>query len=134
MYFRISVRKLMIVGLALLSPCLKAEDKLDLEGKWNGTWRSEVSDHKGPLKAKFEVLDETKVRAKFSGRFFKIIPFRFDVVLDVVGSKEGVTTLKGSQDLGRTLGKYDYTAKYSKGKFVAEYATDKDKGIFEVSR
>ncbi|MEC7567198.1 MAG: hypothetical protein VX738_16065 [Planctomycetota bacterium] len=134
MNFNISLRKLLIVGFVFLTANIQAEDKLDIDGKWSGTWRSEISDHQGPLKAKFEVIDESKIRAKFTGRFFKIIPFRFDVVLTVVESADGVTTLKGSQDLGRTLGKYEYTAKYSKGKFVAEYSTEKDKGLFEVSR
>jgi hypothetical protein len=112
----------------------QAEEKLDLGGKWSGTWRSEISDHNGPLKAKFEVVDTTKVQARFNGRFFKLIPFHFNVTLEVVESKDGVVTLKGKEDLGRTLGTYTYHATYRDGKFVANYATDKDKGVFEVSR
>jgi len=129
---------LLSIGTLMLSVLLplnsQAEEKLDLGGKWSGTWRSEISDHNGPLKAKFEVVDTTKVQARFNGRFFKLIPFHFNVTLEVVESKDGVVTLKGKEDLGRTLGTYTYHATYRDGKFVANYATDKDKGVFEVSR
>jgi hypothetical protein len=54
--------------------------------------------------------------------------------LEIVDNKDGVVTLKGKEVLGRTLGTYTYRATYSKGKFVAKYSTDKDKGVFEVSR
>jgi hypothetical protein len=123
-----------VVVLVLSASQLQAAEKLDLSGKWSGSWRSEISDHTGPLKAKFEVLDDSKVQARFSGRFFKFIPFRFNVLLEIVETKDGVVTLKGKEDLGRTLGTYTYNATYSKGKFVAKYSTDKDKGVFEVSR
>jgi hypothetical protein len=123
-----------VVVLVLSSSQLQAAEKLDLSGKWSGSWRSEISDHTGPLKAKFEVLDDSKVQARFSGRFFKFIPFRFNVLLEIVETKDGVVILKGKEDLGRTLGTYTYNATYSKGKFVAKYSTDKDKGVFEVSR
>ena len=120
--------------LLLSTTQLQAEEKLDLSGKWNGTWRSEISEHKCPLKAKFTVLDDSKVHARFNGRFFKLIPFHFNVTLEIVKNEDGVVTLKGKENLGRTLGTYTYNATYSNGKFVAKYSTEKDKGVFEVSR
>jgi hypothetical protein len=123
-----------IAVLVLSTTQLQAEEKLDLSGKWNGTWRSEISEHKGPLKAKFTVLDDSKVQARFNGRFFKLIPFHFNVTLEIVKNEDGVVTLKGQENLGRTLGTYTYNATYSNGKFVAKYSTEKDKGVFEVSR
>mgnify|MGYP006127818017 FL=1 len=132
---QIALLSLSVVAVLVLSPIqMQAEEKLDLSGKWSGSWRSEISEHTGPLKAKFEVLNNSKVQARFSGRFFKFIPFRFNVLLEIVKSEDGVVTLKGSQDLGRTLGTYTYNATYSKDKFVAKYSTEKDKGVFEVSR
>jgi hypothetical protein len=131
----VALLSLSVIAVLVLSPIqLQAEDKLDLSGKWSGSWRSEISDHTGPLKAKFTVLENAKVQARFSGRFFKFIPFRFNVTLEIVADKDGVVTLKGKEDLGRTLGTYTYNATYSEGKFVAKYVTEKDKGVFEVSR
>ena len=136
-YFNLrrALLSLSLIAIMGLSPIqLEAEEKLDLSGRWSGTWRSEISDHTGPLKAKFQVLDNTKVQARFNGRFFKLIPFHFNVTLEIVKNKDGVVTLKGKEDLGRTLGTYTYNATYSKGKFVAKYSTEKDKGVFEVGR
>ena len=137
LFSKLAVTILSICALAvvvLLPTQLQAEEKLDLSGKWNGTWRSEISDHAGPLKAKFTVLEDSKVQARFNGRFFKLIPFHFNVTLEIVKNEGGVVTLKGKENLGRTLGTYTYNATYSKGKFVAKYSTEKDKGVFEVSR
>ncbi|MBT4694169.1 MAG: hypothetical protein HOB73_12560 [Planctomycetaceae bacterium] len=136
-YFNLRVALLslsLIASASLAAAQLQAEDKLDLSGRWSGTWRSEVSDHNGPLKAKFQILSNSKVQARFNGRFFKLIPFHFNVTLDIVEDKDGVVTLKGKEDLGRTLGIYTYNATFSNGKFVANYSTDKDKGVFEVTR
>ena len=136
-FFKLPVTILSICALAVLvlSPTqLQAEETLDLSGKWNGTWRSEISEHSGPLKAKFTVLEDSKVQARFNGRFFKLIPFHFNVTLEIVKNEDGVVTLKGKENLGRTLGTYTYNATYSNGKFVAKYSTEKDKGVFEVSR
>jgi hypothetical protein len=137
LFFKLEVKILLICALAVLvfTPIQsQGEEKLDLSGKWNGTWRSEISDHTGPLKAKFTVLEDSKVQARFNGRFFKLIPFHFNVTLEIVKNEDGVVTLKGKENLGRTLGTYTYNATYSNGKFVAKYSTEKDKGVFEVSR
>ncbi|MCS5630767.1 MAG: hypothetical protein NZ744_08045 [Pirellulaceae bacterium] len=137
LFFKLEVKILLICALAVLvfTPIQsQGEEKLDLSGKWNGTWRSEISDHTGPLKAKFTVLEDSKVQARFNGRFFKLIPFHFNVTLEIVKNEDGVVTLKGKENLGRTLGTYTYNATYSSGKFVAKYSTEKDKGVFEVSR
>jgi hypothetical protein len=131
----VAILSLGAIALLVLIPTqLQAKEKLDLSGKWNGTWRSDISDHTGPLKAKFTVLEDAKVQARFSGRFFKIIPFHFNVTLDIVKNEDGVVTLKGKENLGRTLGTYTYNATYNNDKFVANYSTEKDKGVFEVSR
>jgi len=131
----VAILSLSALALLVLMPTqLEAEEKLDLSGKWNGTWRSEIRDHTGPLRAKFTVLEDAKVQARFNGRFFKLIPFHFNVTLEIVKNEDGVVTLKGKENLGRTLGTYTYNATYNNDKFVAKYSTEKDKGVFEVSR
>ena len=113
---------------------LQSAELAELKGNWSGTWRSDISEHEGPLKAKFEVKSDEQVEARFSGRFFKVIPFKFIVILDVVSSGNGVIKLKGKQDLGRTLGTYHYDVTFKENEFVAKYHTDKDKGVFQVSK
>lgn len=125
---------LLFACLSFAMPGVRAGELSNLTGNWSGNWSSEISNHKGPLKAKFKVLGEDKVEAKFTGRFFKLIPFKFTVTLDVVSQKDGTTKLQGKHDLGRTLGVYHYDVNYEGDSFIAKYHTDKDKGVFEVSK
>ena len=125
---------LIIVSVAFCSAQLKGGELTNLTGNWSGSWKSDISGHEGPLKAKFTVSNETKIQARFTGRFFKLVPFRFNVTLDVVSQKDGVTKLQGKQDLGRALGVYHYDVIYKGDEFIANYKTDKDKGVFEVSK
>ena len=129
------IHSILVLSLAILSfsNCEAAELK-DLQGTWTGTWHSEINEHRGPLKARFTTKGEDKVEARFTGRFFKIVPFKFIVTLDVVSVTDGVIKLKGKQDLGRTLGTYHYDVTFKDGHFLANYHTDKDKGVFEVKR
>jgi len=125
---------LTLASVALCDSQLKGGDLSDLTGNWTGNWESEISGHEGPLKAKFSVSGETKVQARFTGRFFKVVPFRFNVTLDVVSQQDGVTKLQGKQNLGRALGVYHYEVTYNGNEFIANYKTDKDKGVFKVSK
>jgi len=123
-----------LATLALAESQLMGGELSNLSGNWSGNWSSEISGHEGPLKARFTVTGETKVQAKFSGRFFKLVPFKFNVTLDVVSQKDGVTKLQGKHDLGRALGVYHYDVTYKGDEFIANYKTDKDKGVFAVSK
>ncbi|MBA61953.1 MAG: hypothetical protein CMJ76_06250 [Planctomycetaceae bacterium] len=123
----------LILALIMSLPIQANAGELNnLSGNWSGQWSSDISNHKGTLKAKFTVLNEKQVQARFNGRFFKLIPFKFIVTLDVVSQKEGVTKLKGKHDLGRALGIYHYDVTYKGNEFIAKYHTDKDKGVFQV--
>ena len=125
---------LTLASVAICSSQLNGGELKNLNGNWSGNWKSELSGHEGPLKAKFTVSGETKVQAWFTGRFFKIVPFKFNVSLDVVSQKDGVTKLQGKQDLGRALGVYHYDVTYKGNEIIAKYKTDKDKGVFSVSK
>jgi hypothetical protein len=131
-------RKLLAVTITVtaffMAVHVNAGDLSNLSGTWAGTWNSEISGHEGPLKAKFTVSDENVVSARFTGRFFKILPFKFLVKLNVTSQKDGVTKLSGKQDLGRALGVYHYEVTYKGNEFVAKYHTDKDKGVFQVNK
>ncbi len=49
----------------------------DLSGKWSGCWISDKNGHHGPLRANFKQKDCDTYRVTFSGRFAKVIPFRY---------------------------------------------------------
>tara|TARA_B100001540_G_scaffold302207_1_gene309476 strand:- start:44 stop:454 length:411 start_codon:yes stop_codon:yes gene_type:complete len=131
-------RKTFAITLTFFSILMAAQANAgeleNLSGNWAGTWNSEISGHQGPLKAKFTVAGEDVVKARFTGRFFKVVPFKFNVTLNVTSQKDGVTKLSGKEDLGRALGTYHYDVTYKANEFVAKYHTDKDKGVFQVRK
>ena len=118
----------------LMAAQANAGELENLSGNWAGTWNSEISGHQGPLKAKFTVAGKDVVKARFTGRLFKVVPFKFNVTLNVTSQQDGVTKLSGKEDLGRALGTYHYDVTYKANEFVAKYHTDKDKGVFQVRK
>lgn len=107
---------------------------VDLSGCWNGCWKSCVTGHKGPLRASFVRCNERQYDVTFSGRFFKIMPFRFNVVLDVIEDDGQNVKLSGSSYLGRMFGEFTYSATATQDEFHADYSSCKDNGYFQLSR
>jgi hypothetical protein len=104
----------------------------DLSGTWTGHWESHSSGHKGPLKAAFCKLDDTHYQVRFSGRFLKIIPFRYTVTLEATGQEKDKTILTGEHHL-RFFGTFHYRAEATDCEFTANYCADKDSGVFVLT-
>lgn len=105
----------------------------DLSGQWAGRWNSYQTGHNGPLRCRLTRIDDSSYQADFSGRFFKIVPFSYSVVLYV--EQEGdVVTLSGQNYLGRRYGTFYYTAEADDTSFTASYDSCKDCGQFVLSR
>ena len=94
----------------------------DLSGHWQGYWQSDDTGHRGVLRCTFTQLSDGSYRADFSGRFFKIIPFRYSVVLDAVDQGD-VVNLSGSQQLGRRYGTFYYSATATCSEFNATFSS-----------
>ena len=105
----------------------------DLSGCWSGTWQSCTTSHKGPLNAEFVRLDENRYEVFFNGRFFKLLPFKYSVVMTATES-DGVIYLSGSQYLGRMFGTFTFSAAASDSQFNANYSSCKDNGRFCLTR
>jgi hypothetical protein len=106
----------------------------DLTGCWEGYWKSCSTGHQGPLRAKFRCAGDAHYRVEFSGRFFKVFPFRYSVTLRIVAAGAEVR-LAGSQQLPRIFGgvfRYDATA--TGCEFRAAYSSCKDHGVFCLRR
>ena len=58
------------------------------------------------MRANFCRINDKQYSATFGGRFWKVFPFRFSVVLNVVESNEESVTLRGSTFLGRLFGTF----------------------------
>jgi hypothetical protein len=106
----------------------------DLSGYWEGRWHSCQTGHNGVLRATFCPIDAYTYRVDFSGRFFKVFPFRYSVVLNVVEQQGDFARLQGSSYLGRMFGMFYYNATVSRGQFNAVYWSAKDSGVFRMTR
>jgi hypothetical protein len=119
------------IGLLLLTPA--ACQAVDLSGCWSGTWQSCVTPHRGPLHAEFVQLDANRYEVFFRGRFFKLLPFKYSVVMTAT-EQEGVVYLSGSKYLGRAFGTFSFNAAATDGSFNANYSSCKDNGTFNLCR
>lgn len=119
----------LVVALVLASNAAAA----DLSGCWEGCWKSCATGHHGKLRATICKVDDAHYCARFSGTFFRVIPFRYSTMLDA--SDDGQTvTLTGSSYLGRLMGTFHYHGTADDCNFTMNYSSCKDDGLFKMTR
>lgn len=121
---------ILAVLFATTSPCWAT----DLSGHWEGSWHSAGSGHSGPLSADFCRLSNGNYQVTFRGRFWKIMPFRYRVVLCAYEDDQGQVHLSGTQSLGRLSGTYHYRATASDCSFRADFWSCRERGVFCLTR
>ena len=100
-------------------------------GKWNGSWHSQSTSHRGTLRAKIRQTQPGTYRAVFYGRFAKVIPFAYPAKLQHVAGT--CNTYTSSQRLP-LLGTYKMSATVTDHRFYATFGGKKDAGTFDMSR
>lgn len=125
----------LVIGLTIcsLGNAQEKDAKPNLSGSWSGNWISDGSGHKGPMKAVFRSVGTDSYEVTFSGRFFKVIPFRYKATLTVTGKDGDKLILTGNQKL-LGFGTFEYSALADNGSFMANYSSKKDNGRFELYR
>jgi hypothetical protein len=124
---------LCILAASLLLFLPAASQATDLSGCWSGTWESCVTPHRGPLNSEFVRLDANRYEVFFNGRFFKVMPFRYSVVM-TASEQDGIVQLSGSKYLGRMVGTFSFNAAATDCQFNANYSSCKDSGTFTLCR
>jgi hypothetical protein len=122
--------------ILLLQTSTRAGEPIpDLSGRWeSGSWHSDTTGHKGPLRATFHQQDDGNYRVIFRGRFWGVVPFRYGVTLQVTGQQDDKVLLSGSSRLGPILGTFTYSGEASATEFQATYQSRGDHGVFLLSR
>lgn len=105
----------------------------DLTGHWSGHWEDHTHNHCGPLRAVFCKCDDNHYRVTFTGRFHKIIPFKYTVVLNVTKVEGNKVYLQGQSSVP-IYGTFSYNAEATACDFVATYTSCKFVGRFVLSR
>lgn len=105
----------------------------DLSGCWEGCWKSCATGHHGKLRATICKVDDSRYCARFSGTFFRVIPFRYATMLAASDDGKSVT-LSGSSYLGRLMGTFHYDGSADDCNFTMNYSSCKDHGVFRMAR
>ena len=127
----------MLVAAVLFASCpaiASAASATDLSGCWSGYWQSCTTGHEGPLNAVFSKCGDGRYQVAFSGRFFKIFPFRYSVDLSVASDDGQTVTLAGNSYLGRLFGTFTYRASATAASFNSNYTSSRDAGKFVLRR
>lgn len=111
-----------------------AKAPADLSGYWSGTWLSHTNGHDGPISACLRKIDDNQYSVHFSGRFWGLFPFEYDMTLTVVERTESALTLSGAKNLGLLFGTFSYTATVTDTEFNASYCSRRDNGVFNMTR
>jgi hypothetical protein len=120
--------------ILLLTVCLPSlAHGSDLTGEWSGHWRDTKSGHSGPLRASFTRCGDDAYRVTFTGRFFKVIPFRYSVQLDVTAADGERVYLTGEQRIP-IFGTFHYWAVADCTDFVADFCSRRYQGQFVLRR
>ncbi|MBI1833077.1 MAG: hypothetical protein HYR84_16680 [Planctomycetes bacterium] len=106
----------------------------ELEGRWrHGYWTDANTGHEDVLRGRFRQQSDGNYRVVFTGKFAKVIPFRFATTLNVVGRDGDKVVMQGeSRVVG--FGRFTYNASADANHFSAQYDSRRWRGEFILWR
>src|SRR5437660_39952 len=94
-----------------------------LDGRWHhGNWKDNNTGHEGPLRGRFREQKGGNYRVVFSGRFAKVVPFRFATTMNVVGHDGDKVFLAGESSVFG-FGRFSYDAVADGNNFSSHYSS-----------
>jgi hypothetical protein len=106
----------------------------ELDGRWqHGTWFDANTGHEDVLRARFRQKPDGTYRVVFSGRFAKVVPFRFATTLNVVGH-DGDKVIMAGESRVAGLMRFSYHAVGDEHNFNARYQSQRWTGEFNLRR
>ena len=105
-----------------------------IEGAWIGSWRSDTSDHSGPLKAIVTRTGKNEYQVRYRAVWSSWMP-PFQMETLIKGHFAGSTFhFQGDANLGWPWGRYDYAGYATGEEFFSTYKAQKDRGIYSLRR
>lgn len=106
-----------------------------IEGKWDGSWRSNTNQHSGDLRC---IVSPSKEKPglyefRYWGTFAGFLRFHYTVEYSARRSND-TWTMEGESDLGIMGGKFYHKAIVRDGTFDATYTSKWDNGTFRLKR
>lgn len=107
---------------------------IDIQGRWEGTWKSDANGHHDVLRCVIVKKDETNYLARFHAKYGKALSFGYRVPLTVLETN-GAITFSGNANLGWLAGGlYHYEGHANLTNFFSTYSCKHDKGTFQMAR
>jgi len=105
-----------------------------IEGRWEGTWKSDVNGHHGGLRCVMVHRTNSLYQAYFHATYHGIFHFSYTVPLEVQPHYGG-WEFNGEADLGKLAGgAYYYEGRATPTNLLSTYRSKDDHGIFELKR
>ena len=101
-------------------------------GRWRGEWTSGSTGHHGPMRANIRPKSDGTYSARFSGRFFVVIPFTYRV--DMVPVYPGSNQLVADKKLGPILGSYRMQTHFGSQSMSGQFQAAGDQGSVQMKR
>ncbi len=99
-------------------------------GRWRGEWTSQSTGHHGPMRANVRPQNDGTFSARFSGRFFVVLPFTYRV--DLVPTGWG--GYSADKKLGPIMGSYRMQTQFGANAMTGSFQAAKDIGAVEMRR
>lgn len=103
-------------------------------GTWKGQWKSQSTGHQGPMRATIRANGQGGYDARFSGRFFVVIPFTYKVSMQPRLDAAGNVRLMANKPLGPMLGSYRMDSIVLGNGLYGSFAAAKDTGTISMRR
>lgn len=129
------IRNVLWLGLAIVSILVSAERSSHAQspaGRWRGEWTSGSTGHHGPMRASIRPQSDGTYSARFSGRFFVVIPFTYRV--DMVPASPGSNRLVADKKLGPIMGSYRMQTHFGSQSMSGQFQAAGDKGTVQMTR
>lgn len=108
-----------------------------IEGRWEGTWSSDVNGHQGGLRCLVTRRSDDGFDARFHATYSDwcgTLGFEYTVPMAVRAAADG-WRLGGSADLGWLAGGvYEYDGLATLAKFFCNFQAAEDHGVFQMTR
>ncbi len=105
-----------------------------LEGRWQGTWKSDANGHHDQLRCLITQQPDGKYRALFHAHYGQWLTFGYTAKLDAQETA-GVFKFAGDADLGWYAGGlYHYEGRADGTNFSSTYRCPSDHGVFQMTR
>ena len=105
-----------------------------MEGRWEGTWSSDVNHHHGKLRCLMVHETNSVYQARFRATYASVFHFSYAVLLEVQPHFGG-WEFSGEADLGKLAGgSYYYEGRATRTNFLSTYRSSGDHGVFAMKR